>query len=191
MGGKKYSDLDQAVKEEFLKFQIPVIDLEMKATDPSVIDVFQRLNRTFYSLSSIEKMSTEFASVDYMLIAKILYGILDALAGQEGIELQNDPNMPPEFTPRAAKFNVESFKYIVTGGDIFSGYENSRMVHLMWTLNLLSTIRTGFFVRNDKTKELLEDAAENTPNRDRLMAGTERAAKFFILRVPQKPNLMS
>lgn len=119
VNGRKYSELDQYVKEEFLKFQIPVIDLEMKATDPSVIEVFQRLNRTFYSLSSIEKMSTEFASVDYMLIAKYLCGILDALAGQDEIELHNDPNMPSEFIPWAAKYDVSNFRTIVTGGGVF------------------------------------------------------------------------
>jgi hypothetical protein len=181
VNGKRYSELDQVIKEDFLKYQIPVIDLEMKATDPSVIEVFQRLNRTFYSLSSIEKMSTEFASVDYMLIAKFLCGILDNLAGQEEIELQKDPNMPPEFIPWASKFDVSAFKDIVSGGKIFSGYENSRMVHLMWTLNLISTARAGFFARNEKTKELLEDAPDITPNRERLLAVTERAAKFFNL----------
>lgn len=180
VNGRKYSELDQAVKEEFLKFQVPVIDLEMKATDPSVIDVFQRLNRTFYSLSSIEKMSTEYASVDYMLIAKYLCGILDSMAGQDEVELQNDPNMPPEFIPWASKFDVSNFKNIVTGRGIFSGYENSRMVHLMWTLNLLSTVRVGYFARNDKSKELLEDTVDFTPNRDRLLAVSERAAKFFL-----------
>lgn len=179
VSGKRYSEMDQDQKEDFLKYQIPVIDLEMKATDPSVIDVFQRLNRTFYSLSSIEKMSTEFASIDFMLIAKFLCGVLEPIFEQEEIELQQDPNLPPDFLPWAARFEVTHFRGLVTEGKIFTGYENSRMVHLMWTLNLISTLRVGIFARNDRTKSLLEEAPESTPNRDRIMAGTERAARFF------------
>lgn len=179
VNGKYYSQLDQLIKEEFLKYQVPVIDLEMKASDPSVIEVFQRLNRTFYSLSSIEKMSTEFASVDFMLIAKFLCGMLEDLPDQDSANLEYDPNMPIDFMPWAKQFDVSAFRELVTGGKVFTGYENSRMVHLMWTLNLLSTIRTGFFARNDKTKDLLEESKEVTPNRERLIAGTERSARFF------------
>jgi Protein of unknown function DUF262 len=180
VGGRNYANLAQAEKEAFLTYQIPVIDLEIKATEPAVIDVFQRLNRTFYSLSSIEKMSTEFASTDFMLISKYISGVLDRLDEDGQVELEIDPNMPVEFMPWALKFEGKAFREITTNGRIFTGYENSRLVHLMWTLNLLATIRTGFFSRNDKTKELLENAADQTPNRDRLISVTEQAAKFFL-----------
>ncbi|UWQ42381.1 DUF262 domain-containing protein [Leisingera aquaemixtae] len=178
VNGKKYSEMDQGEKEDFLKYQIPVIDLEMKATDQSVIDVFQRLNRTFYSLSSIEKLSTEYSSVDFMLIAKYLCGFFGQLDEQADIELMQDPNMPPDFLPWARQFDVSDYRNIVTGGNVFSGYENSRMVHLMWTLNFLSTVRVGFFARNDKSRELLEATSEATPNRELILANTQRAATF-------------
>lgn len=185
--GKKYSEMDQAEKEGFLKYQIPVIDLEMKATDQSVIDVFQRLNRTFYSLSSIEKLSTEYSSVDFMLLAKYLCGFFDDLDEQSDVELKQDPNMPPDFLPWARQFNITDFQSIVTGGKIFTGYENTRMVHLMWALNFLSTVRVGFFARNDKSRELLEAETEETPNRDLLMSNTQRAAILLnSLELPER-----
>lgn len=179
-GGSFYSEMNQAEKETFLKYQIPVIDLEMKATDQSVIDIFQRLNRTFYSLSAIEKMSTEYSSVDFMLVSKFLCGSFEELEGPAEIELTQDPNMPPDFLPWAQQFDVNSYTGIMNGGQIFTGYENSRMVHLMWTLNFLSTVRVGFFARNDKSRELLETTPETTLNRDLLMANAQRAASFLL-----------
>ena len=181
VNGQLYSQLDQAEKEAFLKYQVPVIDLEMKATDPSVIDVFQRLNRTFYSLSAIERMSTEYSSVDFMLIAKYVCGFFETVEQHDDGDgaLQSDPNMPPEFLPWAQRYDVEHFRCVVTGGRVFSGYENSRMVHLMWTLNVLSTLRVGFFPRNDKTRELLDADYDSTPNRDALILTTSRAGRLF------------
>jgi len=179
VNGKKYSEMEQDDKEMFLKYQIPVIDLEMKATEPSVIEVFQRLNRTFYSLSSIEKLSTEYSSVDFMLISKYLCNVFGEIDEQAGIELLQDPTMPEDFLPWARQFNVSAFQETVTNGQIFTGYENSRMVHLMWTLNFLSTVRTGFFARNDKSRELLEAALEATPNRDMILSKVQRTALFI------------
>lgn len=189
VNGRLYKDLDQEEKEVFLKYQIPVIDLEMKATDPSVIDIFQRLNRTFYSLSTIEKMSTEYSSVDFMLISKFLCGFFKEDPEREDSvnQLENDPNMPVDFIPWTRSFDVNIFTNIITNGRIFSGHENSRMVHLMWTLNYLSTIRSGFFNRNDKTKQLLESDADLVLNREMLIGLARRAATVFSdLQFPQE-----
>ena len=186
--GRRFSEMDQTEKEAFLKYQIPVIDLEMKATDPSVIDVFKRLNRTFYSLSSIEKMATEYSSTDFMLIAKYLCGFFSEDGDEEEVDLQRDPNLPPDFLPWVRLIDVSNFTRVVTGGEIFSGYENSRMVHLMWTLNLLSTVRRGFFARNDTTKSLLEEVETLVANREKLLLNAQRVASLFLnLDLPKAP----
>jgi hypothetical protein len=177
--GRLFSEMDQIEKEEFLKYQVPVIDLEMKATDPSVIEVFQRLNRTFYSLSAIEKMATEYSSVDFMLLAKYLCGYFVKAVDDDGVDLKQDPNLPPEFLPWARQIDVTAYTSLVNSGQIFSGYENTRMVHLMWTLNLLSTVRFGFFARSDKSKELLEIAEDLVPSRERLLLNANRIANLF------------
>ncbi|WP_370675565.1 DUF262 domain-containing protein [Pleomorphomonas sp. PLEO] len=177
--GRKFSEMDLVDKEEFLKYQIPVIDLEMKATDPSVIDVFKRLNRTFYSLSTIEKMATEYSSVDLMLISKYICGFFSVDTDDDDTNLSQDPNLPPEFLSWAKTYDVSAITELVSGGRIFTGYENSRMVHLMWVLNLVSTIRFGYFARNDKTKELLDLSEDIVPTRDRLLIVLQRAARFF------------
>jgi Protein of unknown function DUF262 len=177
--GRLFSQMDQIEKEDFLKYQIPVIDLEMKATDPSVIEVFQRLNRTFYSLSAIEKMASEYSSVDFMLLAKYLCGYFEKINEEDGADLTQDPNLPLDFLPWARQIAVTEYTKLVNSSPIFSGYENTRMVHLMWTLNLLSTVRFGFFARSDKSKDLLEAAEEQVPGRERLLVNANRIALLF------------
>src|SRR5258706_1922629 len=59
--GKFYSELTIKEKEDFLKYQIPIIDLDIANDSPEIIEIFQRLNRTFYSLSTIEKLASEYA----------------------------------------------------------------------------------------------------------------------------------
>ena len=43
---KFFDDLDVKEKETFLKYQIPIIDLDIDNNDPEIIEIFQRLNRT-------------------------------------------------------------------------------------------------------------------------------------------------
>ena len=65
--GSKYSQLSPIEKEIFLKYEIAIIDLDLQQEDPQIIEIFKRLNRTFYALSMIEKLSTEYRSSEFML----------------------------------------------------------------------------------------------------------------------------
>ena len=53
---KYFKDFSPEIQEEVLKYQVPIIDLDLKNDAPEVKEIFQRLNRTFYSLNSIEKL---------------------------------------------------------------------------------------------------------------------------------------
>ncbi|OKH87715.1 DUF262 domain-containing protein [Thalassospira sp. TSL5-1] len=190
VGGKKFQDLETTEKEQFLTYQIPVIDLDIKATDPTIIDIFKRLNRTFYALSSIEKMATEYATVDFMLIAKYLCGLLltkEKGQDEEDDELTHDPNMPKDFISWAQKFNIENYKKLILEEKIFSPYETSRMVHLMYTLNLIATINKGYFNRNEKTREILEEKDENIKERDVILSKFNDVSEYITsLNIKQK-----
>ena len=59
---------------EFLKYEVPVIDFDLEAGDPRLKDVFHRLNRTYYSLSAIEKLASEYSASEFMLVARVLSG---------------------------------------------------------------------------------------------------------------------
>jgi hypothetical protein len=44
----------------------------------------------------------------------------------------------------------------------------------------MSTLTKGFFPRNDKTRELLDQADEKLPFRDEILAGLEKAASTIL-----------
>lgn len=71
---KYFGDLKPREKEEFLKYEVAVIDFDLDAGDPRLKDVFRRLNRTYYALSAIEKLASEYSSSEFMLVARVLAG---------------------------------------------------------------------------------------------------------------------
>ena len=181
--GRFFKDMDDGEKEAFLRYQVPVIDLEIKASDPRIIDIFKRLNRTFYSLSAIEKMSTEYATVDLMLVAKFLCGVIDyndEESAEDDPELRSHPFHPAEFDDWARSCDVSSFRELILKQDIFSPQELARVVHLMHVLNVLASVLCGFFARNDKAKELLQMNDVISGCRDELVMRVNRAARLIL-----------
>jgi hypothetical protein len=173
--GKIFSNLTSSEKEEFLKYEIAIIELDMEANDPKIIEVFKRLNRTFYSLSAIEKLATEYAPSELMLIANLLANELDLKTAKDS---ELDPNIPFEFISWAKTKNVKDFNNLIIDSPIFSNYEISRKVHLMLVLNIIATLLDGFFNRNIKTK-ILDDYALNVINKDIVLDDLNKAAKFY------------
>ncbi len=180
VNGQKFSQLANKEKQNFLTYQVPVIDLDIKAEDTAIIDIFTRLNRTFYSLSNIEKMSTEFATVDLMLFAKYFCNLIssDNIADEEA-DLTVNPNMPDYFKPWAAQIETDNYKKYIFDSNIFTTYETSRMVHLMYTLNLLATVINGFYNRNDGTKPLLDREILSTNLKNELAEKLEKVAALY------------
>ena len=91
--GQYYRDLAKTVRDEFLKYEIAIIELDLESDDPKIIELFQRLNRTFYGLTKIEKIATEYAASEFMLVAKLLTEEIDL----EDAETQKDFNITKEF----------------------------------------------------------------------------------------------
>jgi len=190
--GKTFSQLTPKEKESFLKYEIAIIDLDLSNDDPIVIEIFRRLNRTFYALSNIEKMATEFASSEFMLVAKLLCGELQDEAqlhiSNVDPDLQTeDPNVSADFTMWANSQKISSFLNLMLRTTLFSKYEISRKVHLMYTLNLMSTAIAGSYNRNDKVKEHLESYAQSFDMRGTIVARLNNAASYFS-RLKLKPT---
>ena len=192
VNGKNFSDLSVSEREDFLKYEVAVIDFDLNENDPQLIDIFQRLNRTFYSLSTIEKYSTEYASSEYMLVAKVLCDELPFVRNtDDDIEeaspsLEKNPNITHEFFQWVGRQHLGQYQELMLGGKIFSPYETSRMVHLMYTLNLMATYEFGFYNRNDKAREYLEKYAEVYPLKDDIAEIFGRTAAFVnAMRFPK------
>lgn len=181
--GKCFTDLTVNQKESFLKYEIAIIDLDLEQNDPQIIEIFKRLNRTFYALSMIEKLSTEYGSSEFMLTAKLLAGELktDSMA-DEIIALNRheyDPNITSEFTEWAGCQKVDSYFRLLLESSIFTKYEISRQVHLMFTLNVMATLLDGFYNRNDGATRHLETRADVFPEKQDFVYRIEKAASVF------------
>ncbi len=175
---RNYKDLESFEKENFLKYDVAIVDLDLKTTDQNIKEIFNRLNRTFYSLTTIEKMATEYASSEFMLVAKLLSGEIDFETHntEEEKPLKYDPNITEDFISWAETKNFNSFKKLMMSSKIFSNYEISRKVHLMFVLNLMATILEGIYNRNLK-KDLLEEQEDNFLAKDEIIEKLEKISK--------------
>lgn len=177
--GGLFSELAPLEKEQFLKYEVPVIDLDLAEDDPQIIDVFKRLNRTFYSLSKIEKLATEYAPSEFMFVAKLLTNQL-SLAAESDDPLKKDPNVPEDLYDWAANQTATGYQRWLLDTGIFSPYESSRKAPLMFTLNLMATFLGGFFNRNDLSESYLESHKEGFTKKNSLIKTFEKVAKFLI-----------
>lgn len=206
--GKLFDQMDSTKKEEFLKYEIAIIDLDLNHNDPTVIEVFKRLNRTFYSLTYIEKLSTEYAPCEMMLLAKLISGELKT--NEDKINEENwdpdienfdcldfDPSIPIDFVEWSKNVNVIKINELITKTSVFSSYEISRQVHLMFSLNVLGTIKEGIFTRN-VGREMLDRYSDKFDSKDEIIRNLERVSeKILKLRLKKdsywynKANLFS
>lgn len=179
VGGKKYSDLTESQKAEFLKYEIAIIELDLENNDPKVQEIFQRINRTSNSLSSIEKLASQFSTSEYMLVAKLLTNQI-SLERSSDDDFREDPNIPDDFYVWARKKRVKSFIKLINERGVFSTYEIARKINLMHTLNVMAAVIGGYSNRNEKAVELLTDYAFKFEGRDNLVEMLEKAAEFIL-----------
>ena len=59
---------------------------------------------------------------------------------------ESDPNITPEFTEWAGHQKVDSYFRLLLESSIFTKYEISRQVHLMFTLNIMATLMRGTII---------------------------------------------
>ena len=185
--GKYFNDLTDDEKSDFLKYEIAVIELDVENDDPKVQEIFQRINRTSNSLSIIEKMASEYSTAEFMLVAKLLANEieLDFEGGQD--DLREDPNIPRDFFIWAKKQKVARFQHLITEKGVFTTRDIARKVHLMHILNIMSTVLTDFFNRNERTIALLNDYGINFYDKDLIIETLEKTAdKILKLKLKQK-----
>lgn len=177
--GKFYGDLTDAQKSEFLKYEIAVIELDLENDDPKVQDIFQRINRTSNSLSSIEKLASQFSTSEYMLVAKLLADQI-TLDRRDEDDFREDPNIPEEFYVWAKKQSVKSFIKLLNEKGVFNAHEIARKTNLMHALNIMASYQSGLFHRNEKSIEYLDDFALKFEDKDELVKCLERAAELVL-----------
>ena len=193
IGGFGFKDLDAGKKENFLKYEIAVIDFDLDAGDERLKEVFHRLNRTYYSLSAIEKISSEYSASEFLLLARLLCGEILPDAGEFPDELvedeeevvlnrfARDPGIDEASWEWLQARVGGSYPRLISGNGIFTSFEFDRKVPLMFTLDVMCTYLSGYFNRNDKVRRLLEDKNSNFPERQEVFDALNSAADYIIL----------
>lgn len=195
VNGKFFKDLDTKEKEDFLKYEVPVIDFDLDAGDPRLKDVFHRLNRTYYALSAIEKLASEYSASDFLLVARALAGeILKTLpeVGEledVGTEEEETDSIPGNMFSRDPGIEESTWAWIVEQAEgefatlirnnpIFSTFEFDRKVPLMFTLNVMCSYLTGYYNRNDRVRKFLDERSDNFPEKKEVIAVLNETAQF-------------
>lgn len=185
---KAFKELTAEKQEEFLKYQIPIIDLDIYNDAPEIKEIFQRLNRTFYALNAIEKLSTEYASSEFMLFAKHITGEIKLQNDEDEDEslLSVDPTIPTEFIEWAKEVDASNFKKLIVEGNIFTPYEISRQIHLMYALNLVATYIGGIYTRNDLATTYLDEYKDSLKDKNEILEKFEYTSKVILdMNLPQ------
>ncbi|MFZ3004508.1 MAG: DUF262 domain-containing protein [Undibacterium umbellatum] len=177
--GKKFAELDEIEKANFLKYEIAVIALDVENTDPKVQEIFQRINRTSTSLSAIEKLASQYSTSEFMLVAKLLTDQI-SLDKSEEEDFRDDPNIPEDFYVWARKQKIKDFRKLFSEKGIYGPHEIARKTNLMHTLNMMSALLGGFSNRNEKSIDHLDDYALKFDLRDQIISRLETAAEFIL-----------
>lgn len=194
--GKTFRELTAKEREDFLKYEVAVIDFDLDAGDARLKDVFYRLNRTYYSLSAIEKLASEYSASEFMLVARVLCGEIvghppdDDELGEVGSENDGEDPLAANIFSRDPGIDAETWDWLLSQAEgpftdlvrskhIFTSFEFDRKVPLMFTLNIMCTYMTGYFQRNNRVRKYLEDRASSFPERDEVIAAINRAGEYI------------
>lgn len=199
INGKTFGDLEIREKEAFLKYEIAVIDFDLDAGDPRLKDVFHRLNRTYYSLSAIEKIASEYSASEFLLVARALCGEIrpngevdDEVDDIDSTitDAQIDPDIDNSFIRDPGiesatwdwlyQHSDGAYKNLIGEKNIFSNFEFDRKVPLMFTLNIMCTYLAGYFNRNLLVRKYLEDKNSEFPEKNDVVEQINLAASFIV-----------
>jgi hypothetical protein len=194
--GKVFKELSFKEREDFLKYEVAVIDFDLDAGDPRLKDVFYRLNRTYYSLSAIEKLASEYSASEFMLVARVLCGEIireapnDIELADVGSEDDRDDPIPANIFSRDPGVDIETWNWLLSQAEgpftnlirsteIFTTFEFDRKVPLMFTLNVMCTYMTGYYQRNDRVRTFLDERANSFMERDEVISAINAASSYI------------
>jgi hypothetical protein len=185
VNSKYFFDLTPQEKEEFLKYEIAVIDFDLEAGDARLKEVFRRLNRTYYSLSAIERLSSEYSASEFLLVARALCGEIgenydDVREDAADDEFKRDPAISGSTWAWLLEHSDGPYKQLLINSPVFSKFEFDRKVPLMFTLNVMCTYVCGsYYNRNDKVRSYLEDKLDEFSEKEEVILSVNRAAGYF------------
>lgn len=161
--GRFFKDLSGAEKEGFVKYDVAVIELDVDNNDPAVKEIFQRINRTANALTAIEKMASQYAPAEFMFVGRLL---VDDVVLEESEDFQLDPNIPSQLIDWGRSQKLEKVQKLLLEDGIFSEREVIRKVPLQYVLNIMATMVSDYFHRNEGSRDCLDNYAYEFPAKD-------------------------
>jgi hypothetical protein len=171
----KFSELDSEARRRFLNYEVSVRYL--KDVNPEQVrEIFQRINKTDYSLNSTERLHARWGDSEFVCFAKQL------------IEPDFDTDGVLYVIPMSDRQEFTSFFHGEEDDEdgVFSEVDISRMYALQYIMTLVATLDSQeYFARYDRTASYIEaynESFNQGPDlKDRLLAAIR-----FIRTLPIK-----
>ncbi|CUQ23213.1 Uncharacterized conserved protein [Anaerostipes hadrus] len=180
--GKRFNEMEEEEKKRILNYNIILIQMYIEPNETEKIkEIFKRLNKNAYNLNKMEKQSTQLVEYDYMIIAKIVAGIVQIekiddyvdeikelfLEEDDKLEVDNydyDADLGANISNEIKSMcKLEKIKYInkiLTSDIVFSHYDKQRQIALQYFLNIYACIIKGELINRNLTEKLIIQFSE-------------------------------
>lgn len=181
--GKFFKDMDDELeKKKILNYNIALIQMYVEPNDTEKIkEIFKRLNKNSYNLNRIEKQSTQLVEYDYMIIAKIVAGIIqfenidlyleeihdlfeeeikEDVEEGEITEYSEENNIPTDIKEICCYENIKYITEILTKEYVFKQYDRRRQIALQYFLNIFSCILKEEMINRNVTEKMIKELSE-------------------------------
>lgn len=179
--GKKFNQLNDDEKKCILNYNITLIQMYLEPDDTEKIkEIFKRLNKNSYNLNKMEKQSTQLAEYDYMIIAKIVSGIVQVeklesyldeinnlfIEDEDGeindYSLAEDAgdNVSSEIKNLCKLDKIDNINKLLTTDSVFSHYDRQRQIALQYFLNIYACVIRGEIINRNVPEKLIIELSE-------------------------------
>lgn len=183
--GKKFNQLDEDEKKSILNYNITLIQMYLEPDDTEKIkEIFKRLNKNSYNLNKMEKQSTQLVEYDYMIIAKIVSGIvqIEKIEGYldeirelfteeddgeiDDYSLEDDAgdNIPSEIKELCKYEKICNINKLLTTDIVFTHYDRQRQIALQYFLNIFACIIKNEIINRNVPEKLIIELSEIDKN---------------------------
>lgn len=164
-----FAQLEPRAKEDFLNYEVSIRYLK-NANPEQIKEIFQRINRTDYSLNRMERFHAAWGDSELLCLAKQVIE-KDLEINLEVVEFKI-PNEQREW--------LLNFFGIGVDDGLFSEAESSRMLALQYILVLLVTmIEKEYFHRNTNIETAVQKYNEQVPDAELIVNALTATTKFI------------
>ncbi|PTT77387.1 hypothetical protein DBR42_25230 [Pelomonas sp. HMWF004] len=166
---KRFTELSTTERSGFLNYEVSVRYLK-NVDQAQVKEIFQRINRTDYSLNRVERLNAQWGESEFVCFAKQII--------EE--DFKSD-NVEYKVTDDRRRFFLEFFHGPGDGDDsVFTDADRSRMLALQYVMTVVSTMDYGsYFPRSDRVQNYIQGFNDSFPQASAIEERLLRCSKFI------------